>query len=153
MNEINLSPETLESLKFNIMPTGKTRDENNNSAIVSKGDEDRQVPSVNAFYEESKRGATLAEVSVNKTRVTALIDSGATRSIAPVSLAKSLGLNVVPNGRKWLLADNSTLGGMGTAPVTLKIGKSEITHELVFTETLGYELIIGVDVLMSLGCK
>ena len=150
MNEEQSSPESLESLKVNIMPTMEARDENY-SAKERVVDEDRQLPSLSAFYEQSKRGATLAEVGVNKTKVTALIVSGATRSIAPMSLANSLSLTIVPpvNGRKWLLADNSsTLGVIGTARVTVKISASQIPHKLVFTETLAYDLIVGVDVLM-----
>ena len=51
------------------------------------------------------------------------------------------------------MADNSSaLGVVGTAPVRLTLGGITIVQELVFTEKLAYDLIVGVDVLAELGC-
>ena len=115
-----------------------------------------EVPVISAFNDQAKKVASMAEVEVNGVKIRALIDSGATKSIAPIYLAQSLGITLNPtdNRRKWLMADNSSaLSVLGTAKVRLTLGGSIIEQELVFTDKLAYDLIIGVDVLAELGCR
>ena len=52
-----------------------------------------------------------------------------------------------------MVDNSSTLGVLGTASVRLELGKCVITQELVFTDKLAYDLIVGVDVLAELGCR
>ena len=115
-----------------------------------------ELPVISAFNDQAKKGAMMTEVKVNGVKIKVRIDSGATKSIAPNNLAQSLGITLNPtdNQRKWLMADNSSaLSVLGTAKVRLTIDGSIIEQELVFTDKLVYDLIIGVDVLAKLRCR
>ena len=98
----------------------------------------------------------MTEVEVNGVQIRALIDSGATKSIAPINLAQSFGITLNPtdNRRKWLMADNMSASSvLGTAKVRLLLRGSIIEQKLVFTDKLAYDLIIWVEVLAELGCR
>ena len=163
MNDVPESPKTLESQYNPIRSTEEIREErktnniNKSVATTSNQETNPQEPlSVSAFVGRHAKGATLAELSVNGVGVSALIDTRATKSIAPESLARKLNLELdqSENQRRWILADNSsTLVVVGKSKIKLAIGKSVVVHELVFTKELAYDLIIGVDILVSLGCK
>ena len=135
--------------------SSKSLDQNNKLSEYNNltKKENEELPVLSAFDDKlvkNRKGATLAKVLVNKIPVDALIDSGATKSVARHSLAIKAELELVrfSDQRTWRLADNSSrLKLIGTVSARLDFEGEVIDHELVISDSLAYDLIVGVDLL------
>nr|CAD2202708.1 unnamed protein product [Meloidogyne enterolobii] len=99
---------------------------------------------------------TITGVFINNKAVKCLIDTGASISIAPISLARTLGLNLTPATISITSASGHEINVLAQAEVLLEIAdtKLPVTIRVVednqITGNRTYQLIIGCDILKRL---
>ena len=105
-----------------------------------------EVKLTNAIDEGNARRRTIAEDEVRRCHATAMVDTGAVRSILPVQLVEQLGIQIRGNRVAEYADGRNEVVGV-TEPIIFEImGRDTLEEALV----LGNEVLIGQTVLEKL---
>ncbi|GMH32758.1 hypothetical protein BSKO_00592 [Bryopsis sp. KO-2023] len=121
---------------------------------TNQGDTEEQSQGVNTVKMTSS-GSLLFCPAVINAQVTCngLIDTGAGVSLISAKIAKLAGAVPQPTERVLRCANQSALTCLGTAQVTLTIGQTSLQQWVFVCPELGYDMILGNDVLCELKAK
>ncbi|GMH36450.1 hypothetical protein BSKO_04318 [Bryopsis sp. KO-2023] len=121
---------------------------------TNQGDTEEQSQGVNTVKMTSS-GSLLFCPAVINAQVTCngLIDTGAGVSLISAKIAKLAGAIPQPTERVLRCANQSALTCLGTAQVTLTIGQTSLQQWVFVCPELGYDMILGNDVLCELKAK
>ena len=113
--------------------------------VASKEDDDPRP----ADEETADTSSTLVPVLLNGQKHSALLDSGADRSLISKSLVDELGATVEPKEGSIQLADASTIPRIGvTSPIRTQTGSLDTPYRYeVIPELAGAQLFIGNDLI------
>jgi len=97
----------------------------------------------------------LISVTVNKHKITALIDSGASVSCISRKFADKAGIKFAQNMNYELLrsADGRDLQVLGSADLTVGLRGLLVPYQFFVIDGLSYNVLLGIDFLQATGCK
>ena len=99
-------------------------------------------------------GATLLiPYEVESLRCCAMIDTGASRSLMSLELAKSIGDPIAPNPSRLTGPIANEMSTKGIVKAEVKIGTCVASDEFVVVEDLYPEIMIGLKLMMENQCS
>ena len=94
----------------------------------------------------------LVPVYIHGHRLTALLDSGSTHNFVHVDLMRRMGLATSTTRTHVTVANGDRVPcGMVARNIALHIGKEEFTSSCLGIDLGGFDVILGVDYLQTLG--
>lgn len=90
---------------------------------------------------------------INKMKVQAIYDTGASKSVISEAMAKSLDLKVNQSAHPIKLADGSVCSSVGWASASVTI--ANVSHSFIFKvlKNVSHGILIGLDVIFFLTCN
>ncbi|CAF1071831.1 unnamed protein product [Brachionus calyciflorus] len=97
--------------------------------------------------------ATYIQVKINGIKVTAILDSGAAKTLISEKFAKMAKLNPVKksNGSKWISANKQELMSHGECNIDIAFGNYCTSQECEVIQDLSADALLSTDLLMSQG--
>jgi len=128
------------------VPAGQDKHSVRRTTVVAPKEDDDPRP---ANEETADTSLTLVPVLLNGQKHTALLDSGADRSLISKRLVDELGATVEPKEGSIQLADASTIPRIGvTSPIRTQTGSLDAPYRYeVISEIAGAQLLVGNDLI------
>ena len=112
-----------------------------------------EIKSTNVAHSKYIPGATLLiPYEVESLRCWAMIDTGASRSLTSLELAKTIGNPIAPNASRLTGPIANEMPTKGIVKAEVKIGTCTASDEIVVVEDLYLEIMIGLKFMLENKC-